>query len=65
MHAIRFATPRQLYSRLTAKVRHAEPQMHARRKADRIQAAHRADECARELKEALWGSYALHAGVEL
>lgn len=64
MHAIRFRTPRQLFTGLCAKVRHAEPRRHAKKKAERIEASNRVAECERELHDCLWG-HDPHYGVSL
>ena len=55
----------QLFRRLCAKTRHAEPQLRGRRRSDRIAADTRIRETERELRYVLWGAAALSHSVEL
>lgn len=63
MHAIRFQTTRQLVARLCARTRHAEPQLHAKRKPARLAASARVKVIEDELKRCLYSP--LHMGVDL
>jgi hypothetical protein len=64
MSAFLYHTTPQLFRRLCAKTRHAEPQLRGRRRSDRIAANARIAACEREMKEALLGRDP-HFGVEL
>jgi len=63
--AFLYHTNPQLFRRLCAKTRHAEPQLRGRRRSDRIEADARIRETERELRSVLWGAAALSHSVEL
>jgi hypothetical protein len=65
MSAFLHHSPSQMFRRLCAKTRHAEPQLRGRRRSDRIAADARIRETERELRSVLWGAAALSHSVEL
>lgn len=64
MHAVRVTSTNATRDRLLAKARHAEPQLHSRRREDREAANKRIKQCEQEIADCVYG-HDPHYGVIL